>query len=225
MRVRCVSLALTIFLAAFGGISVQAAGRGRALGSVVQSNNSMIDNETAMAGADVYACDVLDTDSYGNMRAQFGGSQILLAPSSEVVLDGDPNAVRVIVISGATSFSASSPAALEIDTPAGVLRESAGQAYSGTVSIIGPKELIISAARGDLVLNNGGELHTVPAGKSARVIFDRAADASCRKPGYVPKSYPPHKLAFELITVAATGGASYVIWNELQESQTKPSAP
>lgn len=224
MRVRCLYLALALVLAAVADAPAQA-GSGRALGSVVESNNSMINNQTAMAGADVYACDVLDTDSYGNMRVQFSSSQILLAPSSEVVLDGRPDAVRAIVVSGVTSFSAPSSAALEIETPAGVLRESAGQAYSGSVSIIGPTELIVSAVRGDLVLNNGGELHTVPAGKSARVTFDRTADASCHNPGSVRNTYPRNKIKFEIITAVAAGGASYTIWHELQESETKPNAP
>jgi hypothetical protein len=221
MRVPCLCLALVLVLAAFAGIPAQA-GRGRALGSVVQSNNSMINNETAMAGADVYACDVLDTDSYGNMRVQFNGSQILLAPSSEVVLDGRPGAARVIVVSGVTSFSAPSSSVLEIDTPAGVLRESAGQAYSGTVSITGPKQLIVSAVRGDLVLNNGGQLHTVPAGKSARVIFERVADASCHTPGYVRNTYSRRKIGFFIIGGAVAGTAGYFTWQEMTESPTKP---
>jgi len=206
MRVRCLCLALALVLAAFAGVPAQA-GSGRALGSVVQSNNSMINNETAMAGADVYACDVLDTDSYGNMRVQFNGSQILLAPSSEVVLDGRPGAARVIVVSGVTSFSAPSSAVLEIDTPAGVLRESAGQAYSGTVSITGPKQLIVSAVRGDLVLNNGGE---------------RVADASCHQPGYVRNAYDRRKIRFLILGGAAAGTAGYFTWQEMTESPTKP---
>lgn len=47
------------------------AGNSTAPGSVVQANNSLIDNDTALAGASVYACDVLDTDAYGQMRVQF----------------------------------------------------------------------------------------------------------------------------------------------------------
>lgn len=221
MRIRCLCLVLALVLAAFAGVPAHA-GRGQALGSVVQSNNSTIDNQAAMAGADVYACDVLDTDSYGNLRVQFNDSQILLAPSSEVVLDGRPGAVRVIVIRGITSFSAPSSAALEIDTPAGVLRESAGQPYSGTVNVTGPKQLIVSAVRGDLVLNNGGELHTVPAGKSARVTFERAADASCHSPGYVRNAYDRRKIGFFIISAAVAGTAGYFTWQELTESPTKP---
>jgi hypothetical protein len=197
------------------------AGHGKALGSVGQANNSLIDNGTAMAGASVYACDVLDTDQYGDLRVQFHGSQIALGTSSEVVLDGSADAVRVIVVSGSVSFSAPSSAALIMETPAGTLREASGQAYTGTVSITGPKELVVSSVHGTIVVN-GGAAYSVPAGKSARVTFDHAADTSCHGPGYVRSSDNPSKLKFELIGTGATAVVGDMVWKELSESETKP---
>ncbi|MGH9715641.1 MAG: hypothetical protein ACRD4R_02780 [Candidatus Acidiferrales bacterium] len=222
MRARFFYLVLLLCLSA-SVPGFASAARSKALGSVVQANNSMVDNQTAMAGGDVYACDVLDSDTYGSLRVQFSGSQILLSPSSEVVLDGQPNAVRVIVINGSTSFSATSSAVLEIDTPAGVVRESSGQFYSGSVTITGPKELVVSANRGDLVFNNGGELHTVLAGKSARVTFDHAADASCHKPGYIRTAEDRRKIGFYILGGAGGGVAGYFAWKALTESPTKPN--
>lgn len=217
-RVFCLVLLLTISSSL---AEVSSAGRSSALGSVVQANNSYVDSQDALAGGDLYACDVLDTDSYGTLRAQFNGSQILLSPSSDVVLDGRRDAVRVIVISGTTTFSAPSSSVLEIDTPAGVLRQS-GQYYSGTVNVTGPKEVIVSANRSDLNLNNGGELHTVPAGKSARITFDQAADASCHKAGYIRSAEDRRKIGFYILGGAVAGAAGYFAWQELTESETKP---
>lgn len=219
MRRGCV-LGVTIF--AFALLSGPAwAGHGKALGAVGQANNSLIDNGTAMAGANVYACDVLDTDQYGDLRVQFHGSQIALGTSSEVVLDGSPDAVRVIAVSGSVSFSAPSSAALIMETPAGTLREASGQAYTGTVTITGPKELVVSSVHGTIVVN-GGASYSVPAGKSARVTFDHAADTSCHGPGYIRSSDNPSKLKFELIGTAATAAVSAIAWKALTESETKP---
>jgi hypothetical protein len=204
----------------FGGAAW--AGRGQALGSVVQASNAFVDSQAALAGADVYACDVLNTDSFGELRAQFQRSQLVLGTSSQVVLDGNPGAVHAIVVSGSISFSAPSSTALIIDTPAGTLREASGQTYTGTVAITGPKELIVSAVRGEIVLNSGGTLHTVPAGKSARVTFDQAADTSCHAPGYVRNAYGRRKIGFYILGGAVAGGAGYVTWKELTESETKP---
>ncbi len=212
-----VILGVCVF-ACIGGVAW--AGRNKALGSVAQANNALIDNQTALAGADVYACDVLDTDNYGNLRVQFHGSQIVLGTSSESVLDGSPDSVHVIIVNGSTSFSAPSSTVLLIDTPAGELREASGGAYTGTVTITGPKELIVSAVRGDITLTAGGILHTVPAGKAARVTFDHAAFFGCRKPGYSQLSNP-HKIGFYLIGAAVAGAAVYAGVHELDESPTK----
>jgi len=220
MRARILCLML---LVALGGslATVALAGRSKALGSVVQANNSHVDSQDALAGGDLYACDVLDTDGYGTLRAQFNNSQILLSPSSEVVLDGRRDAVRVIIVSGTTSFSAPSSSVLEIDTPAGILRQS-GQFYSGTVNVIGPKDVIVSANRSDLSLNNGGELHIVPAGKSARITFDEAADASCHQPGYIRGAEDHRKIGFIILGSAMGGTAGYFTWLQMTESETEP---
>ncbi len=52
------------------------------------------------------------------------------------------------------------------------MRAANGQPGYGQVTIIGPREVVISAYRGTLVLDNDGELHEIPAGKSYRVTLD-----------------------------------------------------
>jgi hypothetical protein len=223
MSSRSIRVALAVCAMAF--ISGAAwAGRGKALGSVSQANNSLVDNQTAIAGADVYACDVLDTDNYGDLRVQFHGSQIVLGTSSESVLDGSPDSVHVIIITGSTSFSSPSSAALVIDTPAGELREASGGAYTGTVTITGPNEVVVSAVRGTISVNSGGVLNTIPAGKAARITFDHAAYAGCREPGYVRSTLSSRKIGFYIIGGAVAGGAVYAGVKELEESETKPDA-
>jgi hypothetical protein len=198
------------------------AGHGKALGSVAQANNALVDNGTAMAGATVFACDVLDTDNYGDLRVNFRNSEIVLGTSSEVVLDGSPDAVRVIVVSGSTSSSSPSAAALVIETPAGTLREASGQAYTGIVTIVGSNELMVSAVRGSITLGAGGAAHTIPAGKSARVTFDHAANPGCREPGYARNSASSRNVKVHIIGVAMVAGGGTVAWHELTESETKP---
>ena len=198
------------------------AGRGKALGAVSQANNSTVDNQTALAGADVYACDVLDTDNFGDLRVQFHGSQIVLGTSTETVLDGSPDSVHVIIINGSTSFASPSSAALVIDTPAGELREVSGGAYTGTVTITGPNEEVVSAVRGTITLHAGGVLNSIPAGKAARITFDHPAQSGCREPGYIHKPVGAGKIGFKLIAVGVAAAGGYFTWQELTESETKP---
>lgn len=219
------SIRLALALCACACVSGAAyAGHGRSLGSVAQANNSLIDNSTALAGANVYACDVLDTDPYGDLRVQFRSSQVVLGTSSEVVLDGSPDVVRVIAISGSVSFSAPSSAELVIDTPAGPLREAAGQAYSGTVTITGPNELMVSAVRGNISLKAADAVDTIPAGKSARITFDHSADAACHGPRYERSATHATKIRFELIDAASVAGNGYAISNDSRETQLQTAS-
>jgi hypothetical protein len=216
MRAFCSVLAVLLVAANWGRVW---AGRDKALGSVAAANNSHLDNETAIAGADIYPCDVLDTDNYGSLRAQFAGSQIALSQSTSVVLAGRPQQVRVIIIGGTASFSASSADALIVETPAGTLRAPSGSGYAGTVSITGPKELVLSAIRGEIAVDTSAGMRTVSAGESARITFDQPADASCHDSGYVRAVRDRRKIGFILIGGAA-GAAGYFTWSELTESPT-----
>lgn len=217
------SMRLAVALCAFAYIGGAAwAGRGKALGSVSQANNSLIDNQTALTGADVYACDVLDTDSYGELRVQFHASQMVLGTSSETVLDGSPDSVHVIIISGSTSFSSPSSAALVIDSPAGELREASGGAYTGTVTVTGPNEMVVSAVRGTITLNASGDVNTIPAGKTARITFDHPAQSGCRERGYIRNPVNAGKVGFKLIATTAVLAGTYFTWQELKESESKP---
>lgn len=219
-----VAAAVCAFACIGGGAFAGRAARGKkALGSVSQANNSLVDSQTALAGANVYACDVLDTDNYGDLRVQFHGSQIVLGTNSESVLDGSPDSVHVIIINGSTSFASPASAALVMVTPAGELREASGGAYAGTVTVTGPNEILVSAVRGIITLNAGGVLHSIPAGEAARITFDHPAQSGCRKPGYIPhEPVSSGKIGFRLIALGALGAGGYFTWDVLTESPTKP---
>lgn len=92
------------------------------------------------------------------------------------------------------------------------------------------QEVVISAYRGALVLDNDGELHTIPAGKNYRVTmeFDQAeqqtpaASAGGDNPIIQPRKRRRRKLAFYLIFTGAMAGISYAIWDHLDESPSTP---
>ena len=62
----------------------------------------------------------------------------------------------------------------------------------------------------------------MPAGKSARITFDRAADASCHKAGYIRSAEDRRKIGFYIIGGAAAGAGGYFTWQVLTESETTP---
>jgi hypothetical protein len=128
-------------------------------------------------------------------------------------------------------FSSNGADQLELEVPEGVIRAANGQPAYGQVTIVGPSEIVVSAFHGSLVLDNDGELHTIPEGKSYRVTMDLdldpAAAAAPATPAYrddgntTPAKRKRRKLAFFLLFGVIGALASYGIWTELSESSSK----
>jgi hypothetical protein len=93
------------------------------------------------------------------------------------------------------------------------------------VALTGPNEMIISSYRGGMVLDNDGELHTIAAGESYRVVVEDSevtAAAQPDDPSSPHKGRRRRKLAFYIVTTAAVAGISAAIWNKLSESPYRP---
>lgn len=216
---------LTTALALLPG---QAAAQRKAVGVVSQSDHGHIDSADAVTGANIYNCDTLETEAGGEMRVQVRSGQIFLPAASEGQLQEDLNGIEVYIDRGTVGFSGMAGAAIEIVAPAGVVRPLNGQEASGQVTITGPKEMLIQAIHGDLVLDNGGELRTIPQGQTAKVTFEEGSTPVCHvdqqgNQNQQPRNALQHrKIGFILIGAAAVGLPAYFLWRHANES---PSAP
>lgn len=190
------------------------------LGVVIQAKSAHLDSAEAVMGATVYSGDAVDTDTGGTLRLRVGSNQVYLTSSSAASFGQAGNVAHVTVISGTMGFSGSTPDQLEIETPGGILRGTPGQAAFGQVTVSNQQEMLISAYRGSLILDNDGELHTISEGKSYRVTIDEemSAMSSGDQPVKVHRK-KRRKLAFFLIGMsAAMGGAGYLLYQEFSES-------
>lgn len=198
----------------------------RVLGVVVQTDRGRIGNAIAVLGANVYSCDKLDTDEGGVLRVKVGSSQLFLSTSSTAELEDDVTAIQALAMGGTVGFSFAASDNFSVRTPAGIVRAAAGQAASGQVTYANPHELVISAIRGDLTLDSGGELRTIPEGKSAEVTFESSLDTGCHDEAgadqFQPKPLAQQKIGFYLIMGGAVALSSYFIWDEMTESDSKP---
>lgn len=198
----------------------------RVLGVVTQTNLAHLDRQNAVMGADVYSCDSLDTDQGGVLRVRVSSSQIYLTATSAAALEDDRSEIQVLVTAGTVGFSEPASGDISIRTPAGIVRAAGGLAAAGEVTFKGPKELLISAMRGSLTLDNGGDIRTIPEGKSADVTFEDNLEQGCHDEGAAdqtlqrPVTHP--KIGFDIVATTAVAVTSYVAWRELTESDSKP---
>jgi hypothetical protein len=199
----------------------------RPLGLVIQAREALLDNSNLAVGTTVYPGDTVQTDEGGTLRLKFGTTQVYLLSSSAATFSERENIIRATVGRGTVGFSADASSDVELAVPQGILRAENGQAAYGQVTVIGPQDVVITSYRGSLVLDNEGELHTIPAGKSYRVTMDLEAAAQPAPPaprrddsGVVPTKR--RRLYFELLVLGAVAIGSGVIWYEVTQSPSLP---
>jgi hypothetical protein len=176
----------------------------------------------------VYPGDTLATDEGGTVRLKVGGSQFYLLASSAATLSASASVVNASVARGTVGFSSNGTDQLSLEIPEGTLRAANGQPGYGQVTILSSREVIISAYRGTLVLDNDGDLHEIPAGKSYRVTMDLDPAVEPQGPagagGNNKVVAPRHRhLLFDLIVLGAATGAGVALWYHLSESQSNPN--
>src|SRR5580698_1870470 len=196
------------------------------LGSVIQAQEAQLDNAKLQVGTSIYRGDTVVTDAGGGLRLKLGGSQLYLLADSAATLSQNATSVHAVVARGTVGFSSNRADNIELEIPQGVLRAADGQPAFGQVTILSAQEVVISAYRGALVLDNDGELHTIPAGKNYRVAmeFDQSEQQAPRastggdNPIVQPRKRRRRKLAFYLIFAGAMAGISVAIWDHLDQS-------
>jgi hypothetical protein len=195
----------------------------KVLGSIAETNEAHLDGVKALSGASLYTGDVVDTDAQGTLRLRVGSGQLYLSASSSASLEQHAGLASITLARGSASFSLPDPLQFELETPAGTLRGSGTHATSGQVTILGPAQIVVTASRGDLILDNDGELNMIPEGRSYRIVIEQQDQSDSGADNQTPKQAHRHrrKLLFFLIGAAAAVAATIPFWNLGSESPHK----
>ena len=202
------------------------------LGFVVQAQSALLANAIVSVGTTVYPGDMVTTDEGGTLRLKFGTTQLYLLSSSAATFSQKGDIIRATVSRGTVGLSSTDTGNVELEVPEGILRAANGQPTYGQVTISGPQEVVISAYRGALILDNEGELHTIPAGKTYRVTMELelaaqpaspggASQDKARDNGVIPTRR--RRLAFDLLLAGGVAVGSYFIWRVVTESPSQPN--
>ena len=192
-------------------------------GTVALADQAHVGTADAATGATVYAGDSVDTQMGGTLRLRVGTGQVYLLSSSAANLTENGDVLRAAVVRGTVGFSSLTAHELELETPEGTVRAANGLPAYGQVTIAGPKEMVVSAYHGDLLLERGGQQLLVPAGKSYDVSLVANADATpAQGQAGVTSAYNDH-LVWKLIVIGTAAVAGYLLWRHFSESQTQPN--
>jgi hypothetical protein len=226
MRFVSRSLLVAFLIASLSNLPAFAADE-KPLGLITQAQEARLGDASVAVGTTVYPGDTLATEIGGTARLKIGGSQIYLLSASSATLAQGSNVVRAVVARGTVGFSSNGTDLLALEIPQGILRAADGQPAYGQVTIVSPLEVIISAYRGSLVLDNDGELHTIPAGKSYRVTMDLAPATEPQDQsgtgGSAKVTYPRRRhLVFDAVVAGAAIGLGFGIWAAVCQSPSQP---
>jgi hypothetical protein len=202
LRQRCLAVLLSTAICATP--LIVSGSSQKPLGMVAEANHAHLGASSAAIGANIFAGDFVETDENGALRLRLGTGELYLSAASYASLEKHNGLASVTLVKGSASFSLPNPIQFELETPAGILRGSGENSTSGQVAITSQHEIVVTASRGDLILDNGGDLHTITEGKSYRIVIEE--DQSAQPGNAAPlKSTRRHKRKLLFFQVAGSG--------------------
>ena len=217
-RILAITLALLLT-----GIAMPARPAGMAaLGVVTQASGAHYNAARVSTGATVYDGDRLSTESEGLLQFR-GASALLYLPGlSGVTLHGLPNGTQALLHTGSIVFSTSKSSAMEVLADEAFIRPIADGPTVAQVTVLGPKELQITARRGALELSYRNETEKIAEGTSCRVLLDAPDDATAPLPQRPPVKAAHENRKFRIVVIVVIGWATEWAVHEALESPDRP---
>jgi hypothetical protein len=191
------------------------------LGIVTQASGAHFNAAKVSIGATIYDGDGLSTEAQGALQFRGSAALLYLPGSSGVTLHGLATGAQAQLETGTVVFSTAKVAAMEILADGAFIRAAADVPTVAQVTIVGPKELRISARRGALQFAYAGEAGKISEGASYRIVLD-PPEAAPAFPQLGPPKAGREGKKFKIIVVVAIAWASEWGLHEVFESPDRP---
>jgi hypothetical protein len=154
-----------------------------------------------------------------------------LAEHTSITLHGAATSALADLAGGSLVFSSALTSAVEVHAREARIRAAENVPTVAQISVVGPKELRVTARRGALEVTYRDEMERIPEGASYRVVLDPSpADlpmaANGRGPGSRPWTppRPSGKQGKGLLLIAAGAATAITIW-AMHEAWESPDQP
>lgn len=218
-------LAVILVLSLLSFSSPAAPPPAKALGQILQADRAHLGQAVATPGVAIFDGDTLSTEDQGKLHARTGAAQLYLLANSHVSLNAAGQGATATLLRGTVIFSASTSQALELRASAARLRANGEVPAIAQVTLLGPKELLVSCRRGALEFAVKDESDVIPEGASYRVLIDPPPALVNEANGPNPK--PPlragkRNLTFLFILIGAGAAVTGWVIHEALESPDRP---
>jgi hypothetical protein len=147
-----------------------------AIGILTIATHAYLDEAMAFPGLSVFEGERLSTEPEGRLGVRLGHSALLLGESTEVELISAGNTLHVDMNCGLVRFSAADSEPLEVHTGDVLVRPATTQPTQGSIAILAPKVLQITAEHGNLSFRFHQEYRQLPEGQTYRIYLDTPGD-------------------------------------------------
>lgn len=178
----------------------------------------------ASAGDTVFGGDILSTDDVGALRVRAGAAQFQLFASSAAAVTPTSTGVRATLRGGTLALASANSAAIEVQASEARIRLQGNGPAQAQVTLVSPRELLVTARRGTLEISVDEETQVVPEGASYRVLIDPAPqqpEGAGTKPVHKPVR-KAGRVKFLYIPLIAIGAATAIAVHEAWESPDHP---
>ncbi len=196
-----------------------------ALGVLTRASDAHLDALPAFVGLSVFEDENISTEVEGRLGMRIGSVMLALSGNSSATLHRISGGTHVDLESGWLYFSSPADSCVEVHAIDALLRPTTSQPIQARVRIDGPRELQVSAIRGDLLFTYQDESRIIPQGKTYQINVDE--EGATQKPagsaGGAPSSLPRTRIAAFVVIDAASGLAAWGI-HDLIESSNGPES-
>ena len=215
-------LAIIVAFSFLPGASVAATPPARALGQVLQADGGHLGQTSAAVGATIFSGDTLSTEDRGSLHARTAGAQLYLMARSSASLQATDQGTAATLNGGTIIFSAATPQAFELHASTARLRAKENVPTAAQVTLLGPKELLVTCRRGTIEFAVNDESDVIPEGASYRVLIDPPAALVADENPQQPRKSGRQRKAFLFLIFG--GVAALTIWgvHEALESPDRP---
>lgn len=195
------------------------------LGVVTAAERGHISSVQAATGSTIFDGDTLWTDLQGLLRVRAAAAQFQLFASSSAAVTQTPTGIRATLRSGTLALSTANAGAIEIHASKARIRPQGNGPTQAQVTLVSPKELLVTARSGALEITVDDETQIVPEAASYRVLIDFPDPQEPRGAGTKqPEKHAKHsgRSRFILIPLILIGGVTAIAIHEAWESPSRP---
>jgi len=199
------------------------------LGTVVYAEGAHMGAAAASVGATVFGGDRLSTEQSGSIQVRAGAARFLLSGASSATFLKDEATPAATLTRGSATFSTANSKAFALRVASAVIRPATDQPTIGSVTVLGPKELVVRSTRGSLSVAVEDDVRVVAEGAAYRIVLEPSdTPAAAQGPrGAGGRSYggPPIKAARSKFIWYAIGITTVLTVWALHEALESPDRP